>query len=396
MSSYFRSRVTNQENTNISIEVENASTRVGGDGTFRLPVSSEYTDDVQSGSVRYNDVIGTLELKSAMGWRSVNTFNPEDLVTKPELDYRLGNLSKVSWTGDYNDLNNKPTSIFDFDVPSIDTDLPAFLYYNGSELSWNNISISYNDITNKPNLSTVAITGDYNDLINKPSGGGNANIVAGTGITYNPTSGLLSIGQSVETSADVTFKTVTADEFISTSTGVPTFRSATNIVLSPEGEVVVEAPISLKSYTTSELGDLVVAPGTVAYDSSIGNLRVWNGTTWTSGNSGGTSSGVVVSFVYEQTIASDVWLISHNLGQRFLNIEVIKSDGTSWSGKFDHPTVEFLDQNTCRLTFSSPNTGYASITSGGVADDFISKAELKELVANSVDFADFKAKIAAL
>ena len=371
MSAYFRSRVTNQTNTNISVEVENSSARLNGAGTFKLPVSSAPTQE-EHGSIRYNDVTNTLELMGPFGWRSFNTFETTDLVTRSELDHRLGDLSTVAWTGDFNDLSNKPArnvlenlnktvtltnnGILEFNngaevgnsqivhqgqgdwFDGADLYAPAGfqwvqLNYDDSNYVWVTSSFAGidvgqhtwrfeptgkfrlpagGDIVNSSGQSVLGAGGanalsELSDVtLNTPTsgqvlafngsawenttintgGGGGSNIVAGTGINYNSATGLLSIGQNVATTADVTFKTVTADEFISTSTGVPTFRSATNIVLAAAGEVIIDSAISLKQYSSADLDELVVAPGTVAYDSTIGQLRVWDGSTWSQNTSG--------------------------------------------------------------------------------------------------------------
>ena len=66
-------------------------------------------------------------------------------------------LGSSDFSGDYNDLTNKPT------IPSKAVDIGA-LPANTQLFSGN-----YNDLTNKPNLATVATSGNYNDLTNKPT-----------------------------------------------------------------------------------------------------------------------------------------------------------------------------------------------------------------------------------
>lgn len=89
-----------------------------------------------------------------------------------------------SFSGDYNDLTNKPT------IPSKTSDLvndsgfittetepqftasPAHGITSQDIEDWNNksdFSGSYNDLTDKPSLATVATSGDYNDLSNTPT-----------------------------------------------------------------------------------------------------------------------------------------------------------------------------------------------------------------------------------
>ena len=65
--------------------------------------------------------------------------------------WELGKPSPVVWSGDYNDLINKP------DIP-------------GGQVNadWNATS-GVAEILNKPTLATVATSGSYNDLTNKPT-----------------------------------------------------------------------------------------------------------------------------------------------------------------------------------------------------------------------------------
>ena len=99
-----------------------------------------------------------------------------DLINKP-------NLSSVAYSGSYNDLFNKPaipTTVGELtnNVGYITlTQVPAQV-----NADWNAttgaaqilnkpilFSGSYDDLTNKPNLSSVAYSGSYNDLLNKPA-----------------------------------------------------------------------------------------------------------------------------------------------------------------------------------------------------------------------------------
>ena len=79
-------------------------------------------------------------------------------------------LAMVAFSGDYNDLTNKPTISDGGGGILIETD-PIFS-------AWNK---DYNDLTNKPNFAPVAISGNYNDLTNKPDIPNDNNLVHLTG-----------------------------------------------------------------------------------------------------------------------------------------------------------------------------------------------------------------------
>ena len=111
--------------------------------------------------------------------------------TSPSVDLsdypKRTELSAVATSGNYNDLNNKPTipsisglasetfvttKINEAKLNGVEIDLTP--YAKTAELSNVAKTGSYNDLKDKPNipsmptLSTVATSGDYNDLNNKP------------------------------------------------------------------------------------------------------------------------------------------------------------------------------------------------------------------------------------
>ena len=79
------------------------------------------------------------------------------------LDKRLNDLHSVASSGNYNDLNNKPT------LSQVATSGSYNDLSNKPTLSQVATSGDYDDLSNKPTLSQVATSGDYDDLANKPS-----------------------------------------------------------------------------------------------------------------------------------------------------------------------------------------------------------------------------------
>ena len=69
-------------------------------------------------------------------------------------------FATVATSGSYTDLTNKPT------IPTVPTNISAFTndsgYITSASLTWTNVS-------GKPNFATVATSGSYNDLTNKPT-----------------------------------------------------------------------------------------------------------------------------------------------------------------------------------------------------------------------------------
>jgi microcystin-dependent protein len=88
-----------------------------------------------------------------------------DLTDKPNIPSSLTDLAQVAFTGSFSDLSNKPT------IPTQLSELAQtddFRTINREEkLRLQNFS--YNDLSNKPPLATVATSGSFSDLSNKPT-----------------------------------------------------------------------------------------------------------------------------------------------------------------------------------------------------------------------------------
>ena len=128
--------------------------------------------------LKLNINVSTSELN--MG---VDTGNREiDPIFRNSPAYTITEEDIISWdnksdfSGNYNDLTNKPT------IPSKVSDLnndSGFITKSVNDLTNYTLSSSlatvattgqYSDLTGTPSLATVATTGSYNDLLDKPSG----------------------------------------------------------------------------------------------------------------------------------------------------------------------------------------------------------------------------------
>ena len=163
----------------------------------------EYNAMEQAGSLHYGTTYfiegeyviptKTSELTNDSGFlteQTLKTINGESIVGN-------GNITIEGFSGNYDDLINKPviptkTSELTNDSGFLTEHQPLKTINGESLVGTGNIEISgfsgsYNDLTDKPNFSTVATTGSYNDLTDKP----NLSTVATTGsfndLTDKPT-----------------------------------------------------------------------------------------------------------------------------------------------------------------------------------------------------------------
>jgi hypothetical protein len=202
----------------------------GGSLTGSLILHADPTQDLQAATKRYvdnavNSVPSLLDDLSNVvitdpnpgqvlkydgtAWRNdtdnsgIGSVSWDDVDNKP-------NFSTVALTGNYNDLTNKPN------IPTNTNQL-----VNGSGFI-TNASLTWSNISGKPTFATVASTGSYNDLTNKPS--------------------IPSFNQSLNTTNDVAFNSVTAktidvESLEFTGTGPIVISSGNDLSFNAAGDI---------------------------------------------------------------------------------------------------------------------------------------------------------------
>ena len=103
----------------------------------------------------------------------------------------------------------------------------------------------------------------------------------------------------------------------------------------------------------------------------MGVLKYYNGTSWVEAIAGvqgatgatGPTGGV---YIHHQNTPATVWTVNHNLGERWLNVEPIDSTNKTFVGRYDYPTIEFLNDSVLTLTFTTAQTGYVAVSYGGM------------------------------
>jgi hypothetical protein len=330
MTAYIRSKVSNNQSTEVRIEAENSTAGLRQDGSFKLPNASDANADSPHGSIRYNDTTDKLEFKNPVGWKSVDAYSDEEIVSEAELAETIATLSEVARTGRYSDLLEIPgdlasTSYVDSAIANLVDSAPDTL----NTLNEIAQAISSNQdfsqtifglLDTKLNISGGALTGvltlsadpigpqdavtkNYVDSVasgieilstadvpedpvnlyytaSRATAAARSALTGGTGVSVNPATGVVAIGQDVSTTGNVTFNTVTTNQVVSTATGVPSINSATNIVLNAAGDVILNSPLVLKKYTTSELAELIADEGTLVFDTTVKRIKIYNYATW--------------------------------------------------------------------------------------------------------------------
>jgi len=152
-------------------------------------------------------------------------------------------------------------------------------------------------------------------------------------------------------------------------TGLP-YTPNQNIIFSAVGQTNKYMTGSVVSYDIST-GDIEVnvtgGQGSGAYADWDVNIFTPQGATGETGATGSTGPAGPPggTYIYTQSTPSSVWTITHNLGARFVNVEPADSAGQSYVGRYDYPTINFIDDTTLTLTFSSAVTGFAAISAAG-------------------------------
>jgi hypothetical protein len=153
-------------------------------------------------------------------------------------------------------------------------------------------------------------------------------------------------------------------------TGLP-YIPYQNIILVADGETNKYMTGIVQSYDIST-GALVVevtggqGSGTGPYSPWTINIFTPMGATGLTGATGATGvTAIAGAFIHQQSTPASTWVINHELGYKYVNVEPIDSTGNSFVGRYDYPVVEFTSNTTTTLQFSTSVSGWAAVTSGG-------------------------------
>jgi len=199
--------------TTVTTALGNKLDAAGFSSAFSGQLAGKSTTDVAEGTnLYYTDARARASI-SATGSLSYNS-------TTGAISYTQPSYATVASTGAYSDLTGKPT-LFSGVYADL-TSKPTL--FDGAYSSLSGLpslfSGSYTDLTSKPTL----FSGAYADLTGKPTAvssftndanyittsGARSALSGSTGVTYNSSTGAISIGQAVATTDSTTFNSVTA------------------------------------------------------------------------------------------------------------------------------------------------------------------------------------------
>ena len=197
-------------------------------------------------------------------------------------------LATVATSGSYTDLSNKPTLFSGSYTDLSNKPSLATVATSGSYTDLSNqptlFSGSYTDLSNKPTIPTVptTISSFTNDSNYITTSGARSAISAGTGISYNSSTGVISTSQDLSTTATPTFAGLT-------STGTTQLPNYTQVL----GEIHA-CPDSTISWPLAALTTTSTV-GYAAYSSAIAGTI--------GGNTVGTQTAANYTHFYGDTLA---------------------------------------------------------------------------------------------
>ncbi len=222
----------------------------------------------------------------------------------------------------------------------------------------------YNDLTNKPDLKTVATSGSYNDLTDKPTipAGTVTSVATGAGLTGGPitSSGTIALEGNVVTAGSAgPTAAVTGND--GTTVAIP------RITVDTYGRVTGLTSYDLTNKNTTYSSKTAASGGTDTSLVTTGEKYTWNNkSTVTIGNTG-TASSTVVSYqrvgingTYTAVKGTMYMQINNtsSTSYAFTNSNITTSSTIDvYTDTFgDSPSNVSISNNTCTVTFSAAKT----------------------------------------
>ena len=280
------------------------------------------------------------------------------------------NFNSVAFSGLYADLSGKPT------IPVIPTLVSAFTNDKGYLAT-----VDYGIITNTPQLSAVATSGNWNDVVNKPAW---FNTIA-PGYLYSDGSGTLTFQNVIDTSGGVstaTVKALIANSLSNFVSGVST-ATVTSLIANSLSNFV--SGVSTATVTTLIANSLTNNLATVARTGNwndVVNKPAWVSTTATgylySDGNGTLSYQYVIDTSGGVSTATVKALIANSLSNFVSGVST-----ATVTALIANSLTNFVTTDTVISLIANSLTNYATqsyVTSQG----YLTTASVATLIANSL------------
>ena len=351
---------------------------IGATGVVATTIAGSLTTNAQpnitsTGTLVSLSVSGNANVGNIGGTTGVFTTVAGTLTTAAQPNITsVGTLTSLSSSGNVTGANIITGGI----VSATGNVTGNFFIGNGSQLTGIDATAIQNGNSNVRVLANANVT---------VSSAGNANIVVVTGTGAN-IAGTLSAsgninganiitGGIVSATGNGVFGNVSATSHTGTTVSVSGNVTGGNLVTG--GLITVTGNANVGNLGTSQL----TATGNVAFSGAnvslgaVANLKITGGTanyflqTDGSGNLVWATSSATVAgaYTFTQASPSTSWVINHNLGYQYVNIQLIDSTGNSFTGRYNYPTITFNNTTHCTVSFDSAQAGYAAVSSGGGA-----------------------------
>ena len=381
-------------------------TNVSGNGSSLTSLTgSNVTGEVSfattANAVAGANVSGTVSSANTAG---TVTTNAQPNITS------TGTLTSLSVSGNANVGNIGATSGVFTNVSGNGSSLTSLTGANVTgQVSYANIanSVALANVSGAGNIASLNISGNSSEILygngvfaSAPVTYGNSNVVTlltSFGSNTITTTGNVSVGNIIGNGqsltdlagANVTGQVgnalISSTVYTNAQPNITSLGTLSSLSVSGNANVGNLGTVQLTATGNSNVANLgtgqLTATGNVAFSGAnvslgaVGNLKITGGTanyflqtdgtgnlTW-----GASSSTVVGAYTFTQVTPSTSWVINHNLGYQYVNIQVIDSTGNSFTGRYNYPTITFNNTTHCTVSFDSAQAGYAAVSSGGGA-----------------------------
>ena len=248
-----------------TLDLTTAKNKIRAEWDTLANLTSEVDATAYQGMVAYVQETGLLYYANAAVWNPVGTGGGAsvDVSTTPPVSPESGNIWFNSNSGRmYVYIDDGDTSQW-VQPASPSQEVNAFSSIKLSDSM--QMDAQGNDVLTFVDGPGITITNDSTN---------NTVIISASADAYD---------QSLNTTDDVVFESVSASSYINSGVGAPQITSASTITFNaPDGVIINNGPFRLPSFTTTQKNDIVAVNGDMVYDSTLNKAQVYEAGAWAS------------------------------------------------------------------------------------------------------------------